>query len=193
MKREHTPGSDISSLNKFQKYFYDYGRYHDNFINVLIHIVFIPIITLSTDKLVGYFATEYYKFPFNPFYIVYAIVMPIYLYVDYFSGIITSAQYLGLSYLLRDARFDCCGFTHIQVLLIVYCSSWISQFIGHGLFEGRKPALMDNIFLTTNAPVFANIEIMYYLFGYRQEEIDETKKYIHEDIKEYKASKVKAD
>ena len=27
----------------------------------------------------------------------------------------------------------------------VHAISWIAQFVGHGVFEGRKPALMDNL------------------------------------------------
>ena len=49
----------------------------------------------------------------------------------------------------------------------VHIFSWIAQFIGHGLFEGRAPALLDNlsqaIFL---APFFVWIEILFF-FGYR--------------------------
>lgn len=46
---------------------------------------------------------------------------------------------------------------------------WVAQFIGHGKFEGRAPALLDNlvqaIFL---APFFVWFEILFSL-GYRPE------------------------
>ncbi len=46
---------------------------------------------------------------------------------------------------------------------------WIAQFIGHGVFEGRAPALLDNlvqaIFL---APFFVWLEILFSM-GYRPE------------------------
>ena len=48
-------------------------------------------------------------------------------------------------------------------------ASWIAQFVGHGRFEGRAPALLDNlvqaIFL---APFFVWFEILFSL-GYRPE------------------------
>ena len=51
--------------------------------------------------------------------------------------------------------------------LAVHIGSWIAQFIGHGIFEGRAPALVDNLaqalFL---APFFVWMEILFY-FGYR--------------------------
>jgi len=47
--------------------------------------------------------------------------------------------------------------------------SWIAQFVGHGKFEGRAPALLDNLvqalFL---APFFVWFEILFAL-GYRPE------------------------
>ena len=51
----------------------------------------------------------------------------------------------------------------------VNIACWIAQFIGHGKFEGRAPALLDNlvqaIFL---APFFVWFEILFKL-GYRPE------------------------
>lgn len=47
--------------------------------------------------------------------------------------------------------------------------SWILQFIGHGKYEGRKPALLDNLvqalFL---APLFVWYEILFKLGFYKQ-------------------------
>ena len=51
----------------------------------------------------------------------------------------------------------------------VHIFSWLAQFVGHGVFEGRAPALLDNlvqaIFL---APLFVWLEILF-AFGYRPE------------------------
>lgn len=47
--------------------------------------------------------------------------------------------------------------------------SWLAQFIGHGVFEKRAPALLDNLvqaFLL--APLFVWMEILFF-FGYRPE------------------------
>lgn len=51
----------------------------------------------------------------------------------------------------------------------VHIFSWLIQFVGHGVFEGRAPALLDNlvqaIFL---APFFVWLEVLF-AFGYRPE------------------------
>lgn len=55
------------------------------------------------------------------------------------------------------------------VAIGVHVFSWVAQFIGHGVFEGRAPALLDNLvqalFL---APFFVWFEILF-AFGYRPE------------------------
>lgn len=78
--------------------------------------------------------------------------------------------------------------------LAAHVGSWILQFIGHGIYEGRAPALTDNIvqalFL---APLFVWLEVLF-KFGYRPELQARMNKGIEEDITKFRDSKkVKAD
>ena len=67
---------------------------------------------------------------------------------------------------------------------------WIlAQFYGHFKIEQRAPALMTNLLLTINAPLFVNIEIFYYLFGYRGNAIKRATHFILKDIVAYKKSR----
>jgi len=74
----------------------------------------------------------------------------------------------------------------IRDAVIVQVVSWIAQFLGHGLAEGRAPALLDNVFggrfrvlcnwfVTQHvceafvlAPFFVHLELLFML-GYRPE------------------------
>jgi uncharacterized membrane protein YGL010W len=72
--------------------------------------------------------------------------------------------------------------------------SWIVQFIGHGVFEGRAPALLDNlvqaIFL---APFFVWLEILFAL-GYRPELKSRLDQAIKAEVAKFKSQKsVKAE
>lgn len=78
----------------------------------------------------------------------------------------------------------------------VHVFSWIAQFIGHGFFEGRAPALMDNlvqaIFL---APLFVWLEILF-AFGYRPELKSRLNESVEKEITKFneeKAAKTGAD
>ena len=46
----------------FGNFVFSYGRFHNNFVNKLIHIVFIPVITISGGALVGLHG-PYFEFP----------------------------------------------------------------------------------------------------------------------------------
>ena len=175
---------DTSKLNKFQKFFYGYGCYHSDLLNVLVHIICVPPITFTLGKILEYYST---KLPVNPFYLIFLIWGPIYLYVDPILGTLTTIQYLLTDYLTIGMDFGFMGYSSIQVMVALHILSWLAQFFAHGVFEKRKPALMDNLLLMFSAPVFVNIEIFYFLFGYRNDEIKETKKYIDFNIKEFRA------
>ncbi|KAG3111393.1 hypothetical protein PI125_g9184 [Phytophthora idaei] len=56
-----------------------------------------------------------------------------------------------------------------QIALGVHCFAWIMQFIGHGVFERRKPALFDSLDQAlVTAPMFVLLEALF-AFGYRPE------------------------
>lgn len=56
-----------------------------------------------------------------------------------------------------------------RLALICFTVSWILQFYGHGVHEGRAPALLDNLLgAVVLAPLFVFIETLF-LFGYRPE------------------------
>lgn len=71
----------------------------------------------------------------------------------------------------------------------LHVTSWVAQFIGHGVFEGRAPALMDNLvqafFL---APFFVWMELLF-LLGYRPELKSRLDKAVEKEVQRYRQSK----
>jgi len=56
-----------------------------------------------------------------------------------------------------------------KIAIGVEIGAWIAQFIGHGAYEGRAPALLDNLVQAfVLAPFFVFMEVLFY-FGYRPE------------------------
>jgi uncharacterized membrane protein YGL010W len=81
------------------------------------------------------------------------------------------------------------GYPVLQVAIFVHVSAWILQFIGHGIFEGRAPALLDSwdqAFLT--APLFVLMEIAMF-FGYRREFHDKCMVQVEKNIADFKKAK----
>ncbi|KAL8780993.1 MAG: hypothetical protein Q9203_000343 [Teloschistes exilis] len=74
----------------------------------------------------------------------------------------------------------------------LHVASWIAQFLGHGVFEGRAPALLDNLvqafFL---APFFVWMEVLFRL-GYRPELRKRLEEAVDEEVQRYRSSKSKS-
>jgi uncharacterized membrane protein YGL010W len=76
-----------------------------------------------------------------------------------------------------------------QIAAAVFVVSWILQFIGHGKFEGRAPALLDNLVQAlVLAPFFVWMELLFKL-GYRPELKGRVEKAVEKEIEKYQASK----
>lgn len=77
------------------------------------------------------------------------------------------------------------GMTANYWALGLHITSWVAQFIGHGVFEGRAPALLDNLvqalFL---APFFVWMEILF-IFGYRPELKGRLEKGVEREIEKH--------
>lgn len=81
------------------------------------------------------------------------------------------------------------GMTANYWAIAVHVGSWIAQFIGHGKFEGRAPALLDNLFQAFFlAPLFVWLEILFAL-GYRPELKERVEKLVKQEVKKFQESK----
>ena len=81
-----------------------------------------------------------------------------------FTGMILLGNHLYTEY--KDV--DHFGLTQFQFFLCLQAFCWITQFIGHGLFEKRAPAILSNILFIYLAPFFEMFLVMNKLFGYKE-------------------------
>ena len=73
-----------------------------------------------------------------------------------------------------------------QVALAIHVGAWILQFIGHGVFEGRAPALLDSLdqaLLT--APLFVLLEVLFF-FGYKRDFYTKMMKQVERNVASFK-------
>lgn len=164
------------SLN-LEKQLVIYGAYHNNTVNIAIHTIFVPLILFTAFTMACSSPTliplphwlSVSLLPLNAGTIAAVLWGGYYVLLEPVAGTALAGICLGVAatgnYLMQnyDAR------TVIIYSLGVHIVSWILQFIGHGTFEGRRPALLDNlvqaIFL---APLFVWLELLF-AFGYRPE------------------------
>ena len=144
-----------------------YSAYHRDFRNRLTHFVGVPsiafalLVPMAWGGLVevgGYtvsFATVFA-----------AGVMVFWIVSDPPLGVATTVFYLPFLAVADwvGGMDRSIGWT---VFAIFFVGGWVFQLVGHG-FEGRKPALLDNLVQIFVAPVFLMSEIWFAL-GLRQE------------------------
>lgn len=78
------------------------------------------------------------------------------------------------------------GMSANYIAIGVHVLAWVAQFIGHGVFEGRAPALMDNLVQALfQAPFFVWLEVLF-MFGYRPELKSRLDTAIQKDIAKFR-------
>ncbi|KAI6047069.1 hypothetical protein EDC04DRAFT_2621575 [Pisolithus marmoratus] len=168
----------MSSLFDVRKQLAFYGAYHSHPVNVLIHIFGVPAIVWSAFVLstqlpppaflppIKHVFNEHMVFETNAaaltavFYIIY------YFILDPVAAFLYTPQ---MVLMLLTATAYAQSPDGIRNAIIVHVASWIAQFIGHGLAEGRAPALLDNVVgAFVLAPFFVHLELLFKV-GYRPE------------------------
>ncbi|KAL4729879.1 hypothetical protein ACLX1H_001908 [Fusarium chlamydosporum] len=176
-----------------------YGAYHHNSVNIAIHMVCVPLILVSGFSLATYSGTliptpSWLTLPYlelNAGIIGASLYSLLYLLLEPFAGFLLAIFCMAgaaFANYLRQQNPD----STFQGALAVHIVCWIFQFIGHGKYEGRAPALLDNlvqaIFL---APMFVWLEILF-KFGYRPELRARVNKKVQVEIEKFRAKNGKA-
>jgi uncharacterized membrane protein YGL010W len=192
-----------------------YASYHDNKVNQWIHIVCVPLLIFTgfvmlsfTPALIagsvdikgalpaflGQLLPEGSNYIFNWNMLFAALYTTYYTFVELpgIAGLLAAllvvsayiySTHLYTVYNANDDLFKLAMHTHIVC--------WVAQFLGHGVWEGRSPALLDNLFQAfAMAPLFVLMEVMF-MFGYRSDFRRQIQQQVDKNVKEYKDSKDK--
>ncbi|CAI5734439.1 unnamed protein product [Hyaloperonospora brassicae] len=181
-----------------------YLSYHDNKVNQYIHLVCIWPIFVSGLVLLAHTqplvetpsflaALPYGQFMLlNYSAIVAAIYMGWYVALDIRAGTLAAGivllSYLFANYFVLEGA-EAMGVHSVHVCIAIQATAWVLQFVGHGLFERRKPALfasLDQALIT--APMFVLLEILFPL-GYRPELYQRVLKQAKLNVASFKATK----
>ncbi|CAJ2513341.1 Uu.00g014600.m01.CDS01 [Anthostomella pinea] len=173
-----------------------YGAYHGNSVNIAIHMACVPLILFTGFALAANTGTliplpDVLTVPnlqLN-FGTISAILWGgLYVLLEPVAGTVLALVCLGAAAFSNAALSQNPTLTN-QVAVIVHVVCWLLQFLGHGVYEGRAPALLDNlvqaIFL---APLFVWLEVLF-KFGYRRELQSRVNKAVQIEIAKFKKQK----
>jgi 2-hydroxy fatty acid dioxygenase len=161
-----------------EKSFGFYASYHDNFMNQLIHVICVwPIFWTAvlffqyTPEIEGlqWIKDSYpgcsctWVLPLAALYFFFYLFVELPGIVGPLCSGIVLFSYLSTEYVKNTYS----EFQPWRIATVVHILCWIAQFYGHGVYEGRAPALLDNLFgAIVMAPLFVTMEV-FFMFGYK--------------------------
>lgn len=186
----------MSTLLNLETQLRFYGAYHDNPVNVAIHIACVPFILLTAFALATNTGPlielpEYATIPhleLNLGTIVCLVYSALYILLEPVAGTGLSALLL-LGTAAGDYSIGKYGSIANKTAIGMHIVCWLAQFVGHGKFEGRAPALLDNLFQAFFlAPLFVWLEILFSL-GYRPELQKRVNAMVQQDIAKFRSER----
>ncbi|AAS54661.2 AGR171Cp [Eremothecium gossypii ATCC 10895] len=133
-----------------------YKTYHNNSANVAIHAVFVPGILLATLRLLHEVRAGGVSVADG----VAAAYTAYYVRLHAGAGAVAGAVLAGVCWALHAGAVPLSAGQAVAL----FCAGWGFQFVGHGVFEGRRPALVDNLGgALATAPFFVLWELLFAL------------------------------
>ena len=141
-----------------------YAAYHQDRRNKATHFIGVPAIMLSLFIPLAWLRVEIGGVTLTAAMVFAAAVLAYYFLLDVplalaMLGVTAGLVYLGKTIADMGAAAGWAWFA------ILFIGGWILQLVGH-VFEGRKPALADNLFQIFVAPIFLCAEVFFAL-GYK--------------------------
>lgn len=141
-----------------------YAAYHQDGRNKASHFLGVPMIMLSLFIPLAWLRIDLGGVPLTAAMLFAGTVMVYYFLLDVPLAIAMLFVSVGLVWLGHQIA----GLGAVQGWAwfgVLFVGGWIIQLVGHA-FEGRKPALADNLFQIFVAPVFLVAEVFFAL-GYK--------------------------
>lgn len=141
-----------------------YAAYHQDARNKATHFIGVPVIVLSLFIPLAWLRFEIGGVAISAAMLFAAAVLVYYFILDAplalaMLVVLALLAWAGHSLAMLGAK---AGWTWFAVLFV---GGWILQLVGH-LYEGRRPALTDNLFQIFVAPIFLAAEVFFAL-GYK--------------------------
>ena len=141
-----------------------YAAYHQDKRNKASHFFGVPMIIISLFIPLSWVKVMVGDVAFSGSFVFAAAILLYYVFLDAALAV-AAAVFTALFIVIADwivGRGTAVAWSAFAVLFI---GGWIIQLVGHH-FEGRKPALVDNLFQIFIAPIFLCAELFFAL-GYK--------------------------
>lgn len=139
-----------------------YAAYHRNAVNRLTHFAGVPLIMFSLLLALSWTGVSVAGGSITAAMILAALVLSYYFILD---TALAAAMTVFTGLLLAVAHWVAYSFPPAagwSVFAACFVGGWLLQLVGHW-FEGRRPALVDNLWQIFVAPIFLMAEVFFAL------------------------------
>src|SRR5262245_49181991 len=144
-----------------------YAAYHRDHRNKLTHFIGVPLVTFALFHLLAWFRLVHApQLPLTAATLFYVTVFLYYLRLDWRVALVQAPFTLTLLGLADRAALLPLP-ESLAIFGAAFVGGWAVQILGHA-FEGKRPALADNILQVFNAPLFLAVEVITAL-GFRRD------------------------
>ena len=141
-----------------------YAAYHQDARNKATHFIGVPMIAFSLMIPMGWLRADIGGITISAALVVTSILLLYYLILDVPLGL-ASCVVFALMLWGADTLSQLPLVTSLAWFVALFVVGWALQLWGH-VYEGRKPALVDNLFQVFVAPIFLAAEVFFAL-GYK--------------------------
>ena len=141
-----------------------YAAYHQDLRNKVSHFIGVPAIIFGLFIALGWLRVDVAGFTFTTAMLLAAAVIVWYFLLDVPLALAMLAVNGVLLYFADQVSVQPIKAGALW-FLVFFGGGWVIQLVGH-VFEGRKPALVDNFFQVFVAPIFLAAEVFFAL-GYK--------------------------
>lgn len=143
----------------FRSHLGRYAAVHRDARNKATHFIGIPLIVFSTLLALTQWPVEIAGHPTSAAAVVAALGVLGWISLDVGTGLILAVITLMMWY-AAEALAGALGPTSVWVgFAALFIGGWALQLVGHH-YEGKRPALLDNIFQAFIAPMFLVVEVL---------------------------------
>ncbi|MGB3067755.1 MAG: Mpo1-like protein [Ottowia sp.] len=143
-----------------------YAEYHRDRRNIATHFIGIPMIVLAVQVLLARPVLMQGAIPITAALIISVLAAIYYLRLDRPLGLLMTVL-LAIGLWMAQAAAGQSTATWLWMGIGLFVVGWVIQFVGH-IYEGRKPAFVDDVIGLIIGPLFVAAELVF-LLGLRRD------------------------
>ncbi len=152
----------------FERQLATYASYHRDARNRATHFVGIPLIIFSLFIPLGWLRFDVAGYAVSAGLLVGLAVLVLWISLDRLLGLALIIALAPMWYLGEWIATRTSETTGWIVFAATFIGGWVFQLVGH-VFEGKRPALVSNLFQALIAPMFLVLELLVWL-GLRRDD-----------------------